>query len=149
MDIDKLSEQFICYQTINEHFIPESVKASCCLSGSEDDNMCHMGVLWGYLKGVKTPGTNELMFDLLFKVAEVVLTIPHSNAGEERIFSYINKNKTPSRDSLSLIGTLSSIITVKTHIDNPVQWNPSESLLKSAKRATAEYSKQHKKYIIL
>ena len=103
-----------------------------------------LDVLWGYLKGVKEVGTNDLMLDSLVRVAEVVLTIPHSNSGEERIFSYINKNKTPSRSSLSLTEILSSIITVKTHIENPLQWNPSETLLKAAKKATLEYNKQHK-----
>ena len=51
--------------------------------------------------------------NLIFKVAEVIMTIPHSNAGEERIFSLINK--TPS-SSLKLDGTLSSLIVVKTHM---------------------------------
>lgn len=73
--------------------------------------------LWSYLRNIKTPGCNEHEFDLLFKVAEVIMTIPHSNAGEERIFSFINKNKTPSRSSLSLDGTLSSLITIETHFN--------------------------------
>ena len=73
--------------------------------------------------------------DLLFKIAEVVVTIPHSNAWEERIF--LHKQKLNSKQSfLSLIGTLSSIIIVKTHIENPLQWNPTESLLQAAKKAT-------------
>ena len=55
-------------------------------------------------KGVKVPGTNKLAFNYLFKVAEVILTIPQSNAKEERIFSL---NKTPSRSSLQIEGTLS------------------------------------------
>ena len=97
----------------------------------------------GIFERCEVAGSNELMLNLLFKVAEVVLTIPHSNAGEERIFSYISKNKIPSRSSISLIGTLSSIITVKTHIENPLQWNPTESLLQAAKKATVEYNKQH------
>ena len=71
--------------------------------------------------------------------------IPHSNAGEERIFSLINKNKTPSRSSLNLDGTLSSLIVVKTHIDNPLQWKPSESQIQKAKKATKEYNDQHKR----
>ena len=50
---------------------------------------------------VKKPGINSFEFDLLFKVAEVVMTIPHSNAGKERIFSLINKNKTPSISSIA------------------------------------------------
>lgn len=144
MDMDKLNDQFIYYQALSVHDIPESIKTSCSLSDDDEEKNCHMDILWGYLKGVKAAGSNEMMLDLLFKVAEVVLTIPHSNAGEERIFSYINKNKTPSRSSLSLLGTLSSIITVRTHIEHPLKWNPSESLLKAAKRATMEYNKQHR-----
>ena len=46
------------------------------------------------------------------------MTIPHSNAGEDRIFSLINKNNTPTRSSLQIDGTLSSLIIIKTHIDN-------------------------------
>ena len=89
--------------------------------------------------------SNECEFDLLFKVAEVVMTIPHSNAGEERIFSLINKNKTTSRSSLSLDGTLSSLITVKTHIERPLEWKPSASVLESAKKATKLYNDKHSK----
>ena len=93
---------------------------------------------------MKKPGTNDLFFGLLFKVAEVVMTIPHSNAGEERIFSLINKNKTPSRSSLQINGTLSSLIIVKTHISNPLEWTPPEEMLEIAKGATRAYNEQHK-----
>ena len=93
---------------------------------------------------LKKAGSNSYEFDLLFKVAEVVMTIPHSNAGEERIFSLINKNKTPSRSSLKLNGTLSSIITLKTHIENPLQWEPTSSLIQKAKKATKSYNDKHK-----
>ena len=70
------------------------------------------------------------MLDLLFRVPEAVLTVPHSNALEERIFSYINKNKTSSRSCLSILRTLSSIVTVKTHITDPLALNLSEDLSK-------------------
>ena len=73
------------------------------------------------------------------------MTIPHSNAGEERIFSLSNKNKTPSRSSLNLDGSLSSLISVKTHIERPLQWKPSASLLENAKKITKFYNDQHKK----
>ncbi len=83
-----------------------------------------MGISWrGYLGGVKEPGSNELSFGLLFRVAEVVMTIPHSNASEERIFS---KNKTPIRSSVQLEGTLTSL----KHI--------------SSEGATRAYNEQHK-----
>ena len=85
---------------------------------------------------------NRLEFGNLFKVANVVLTIQHSNAGKERIFSLY---KTPSSNSLSHDSTLSSLVTVKTHIKNPLQWQPSEELLEKAKHATTLYNKQHHK----
>ena len=117
--LDQLQEQFLNYQLLSEADIPKEAKANIDLS---EEHPYRVDVLWGFLRGVKKPGTNSFEFDLLFKVAEVVMTIPHSNAGEERIFSLINKNKTPSRSSLKLDGTLSSLITVKTHIENPLQW---------------------------
>ena len=73
------------------------------------------------------------------------MTIPHSNAGEERIFSLINKNKTPSRISLNLDGSLSSLITFKTHIERPIQWKPLASVLENTKKVTKFYSDQRKK----
>ena len=142
MNVDKLNEQFLNYQLFPEDEIPKEVKESL---GLEDEDPYRVDVLWGFLKGVKTAGTNTLEFDLLFKVAEVIMTIPHSNAGEERIFSLINKNKTPSRSSLRPDGTLSSLITIKTHIDNPLKWRPSDVLLDKAKKATKAYNDKHKK----
>ena len=64
----------------------------------------------GYLNTL-VPGTNSFEYDLLFQVAEEVMTIPHSNAGEERIFSLISKNKTSSRPSLQLDGILILLIS--------------------------------------
>ena len=122
IDLNKLEAQFLNYQLVDEEQIPEYVKAS----GRVDD-------LWAYLRNLKEPGTANFQFNELFAVAEVVLTIPHSNAGEERLFSLINKNKTPSRDSLQQEGTLSSIMIVKTHISNPLQWVPTPEMLEKAK----------------
>ena len=139
--MDKLNEQFLAYQLLSEDDIPASVKES---TGLDPEKPFRVDTLWTYLKGVKKPGTRECEFDLLFSVAEVVMTIPHSNAGEERIFSLINKNKTPARSSLLLDGSLSSLITVKTHITQPLEWKPSSSVLESAKKATRLYNDQHK-----
>ena len=33
---------------------------------------------------------------------------------------------------------------IKTHIDDPLKWRPSETLTKSAKKATLSYNMQHK-----
>ncbi|KAG1665347.1 AP-4 complex subunit mu-1 [Nymphon striatum] len=52
----------------------------------------------------------------LFKVAKLVLLIPHLNAGIERVYSLVNKN-TSERNRMDIDGTLSSILAVK--IDRP------------------------------
>lgn len=140
--MNKLSEQFLAYQLLVEEDIPSTVKESAGLS---QEDYFRVDILWSYLKSVNKPGSSEYEFDLLFKVAEVIMTIPHSNAGEEQIFSLINKNKTPSRSSLNLDGTLSSIITVKTHIDKPLEWKPSRSVLDKAKKTTKHYNDTHRK----
>ena len=48
----------------------------------------------------------------------------------------------PSRSSLELVGTLS---VVKTHINNPLTWEPSEAMLEKAIGATRAYNEEHKK----
>ena len=86
----------------------------------------------------------EPMFCRLIQVAKVVLIVPHSNAAEKRVFSMVRKNKTPFRSSLSLDGTLSSIITVKLGVDDPCEkFEPSKQLLETAKKSTWEYNKAH------
>ena len=120
--MDRLNEQYLSYQVLTPEESPTFVK-EC--AGLEPEDPYRVDYLWNYLKDVKKPGTNDKEFNLLFQVAEAIMTIPHSNAGEERIFSLINKNKTPRRSSLKLDGTLSSLITVKTHIEDPLHWRPS------------------------
>ena len=140
ISMDQLQEQFLNYQLLKEEEIPKNIKERAGLKSEDPFRVDH---LWGYLRVVKTPGTNSLKFDLLFRVAEAVMTIPHSNAGEERIFSLIQKNKTPGRDSLQLDGTLSSLMLVKTHIDDVINWKPDDSLLDAAKKATRTYNATH------
>ena len=140
VNLDKLNEEFINYQMLSSSDIPTTIKQS---SNLREEDPHRVDVLWGYLRGIKEPGSSQLMFGLLFRVAEV-MTIPHSNAGEERIFSFINKNKTPSRSSLQLEGTLSSLLLIKTHISDPLTWEPSNVMLEKAKGATRAYNEQHK-----
>ena len=113
-------------------------------AGLPEEDPHRVDILWGYLKNVKKPGTNTFEYDQLFRVAEVVMSIRHSNAGEERIFSLVSKNKTPSRSSLKLDGTLSSLITVKTHIEDPKNWQPPKTLLEKAKKVTKIYNDRQK-----
>ena len=85
----------------------------------------------------------------------MVLTIPHSNAGEERVFSVIHKIKHDDRGKLQMQGTLSSLIYVKLNFpEKPCyKFHLSPQLLKSAKKLliiTKKYVDIHQKirYII-
>ena len=104
-----------------------------------------MDTVWAYLSGMKNVDSSP-RFKLLSKVARLVLGIPHSSAGEERVFSLIRQNKTPGRSSLNSDGTLSSMIQIKLANSDPcTKWEPSKDLLKAAKSATKQYNDMHKK----
>ena len=124
MNTEKLHGQFISYQLLVTEDVVQAVQKN--------------------LATLKTPGSNDKEFDLLAKVARCIMTIPHSNASKERIFSLINKNKTPSGSLLQADDMLSSLLIVKTHIKDPLRWNPLESLIQKVKRATKVYNEQHR-----
>jgi hypothetical protein len=90
----------------------------------------------------KLPLDDELLLHARF-VAKTVLILPHSNAGEERVFSMIRKNKTAFCGSLAVNGTLSSLMTIK--LANFHQFEPPVEVLTSAKKATRNYNLLHKK----
>jgi len=54
--------------------------------GSKKKVYYRMDAIWSYLCEMKIPGMDIFRFHKLGKVAKVVLTIPHSSAGEERLF---------------------------------------------------------------
>ena len=76
MNMDRPNEQFLNYQLLPTEDIPKIVKESAGVSANDPHQV---DVLWGYLRGMKKPDSSSYEFDL-FKVAEVVMTIPHSNA---------------------------------------------------------------------
>ena len=60
----------------------------------DDEDLCKIDVLWGYLHGIKQPRTNILEYDLRLKVAEVILyRIPH--AAEREFFPMSARMKVP------------------------------------------------------
>ena len=85
--MNRLEQQFLNYQVLGAGEIPKEAKEYAGLH-VDDDDPHRIDVLWGYLRNIKKPGTKTLEFDLLFKIVETVMTIPHSNAGEERIHTY-------------------------------------------------------------
>ena len=106
-----------------------------------------MDRIWSHISQMKLPGMDIARFACLFSVAKVVLSIPHSNAGEERVFSVIRKIKREDRGRLQMEGTLSSLITVKLNLPESkahpcYEFQPSKTLLQKAKKATSYYNKQ-------
>ena len=147
---EKLFSEFSDYQIIQDTLIPSHVWDSAKVLEKEGDEEIveyhRMDILWRYLSGVKDDVTSQPRFSLLAKVAKLVLTIPHSNADKERVFSLIRQNKTDSRNSLGLDGTLSSILTVKMACEEPCfKFEPPSDVVKKSKKATWEYNKEHRK----
>ena len=147
--MDELQEEFVDYQLLEKSDIPDAVWEEAIVyeekTEGEDKQYHRMDMIWGYLSGVKNCDAS-CRFRNLSTVAKLVLIIPHSNAGEERIFNLIKQNKTPTHSSLHVNGTLSSIIQVKlANKDSCVVWEPPKELLKSAKGATRQYNDMHSK----
>ena len=102
-----------------------------------------MDVLWHHLSSLRY-ADNSLRFPRLTRVGKVVLTIPHSNAEEERLFSMVRKSKTAFRPNLDLKGILSSILSIKLAARVPAHcFEPTSEVLKNAKAATWEYNKAY------
>ena len=101
---------------------------------SEGRSYYRMDIIWSDIKKSLLKLANIALF---------LLTIPHSNAEEERIFSIIGKNKTKFRSNLDNETSLNSIMLIK--INKPesfkscYQWKFSKEQLKSCKAACKEY----------
>lgn len=141
-----VQEEFVEYQLLDDNAIPEATwaEAQVMLESDEEEKESssnfRMDVIWGYFSSLKlSNGTYK--FGRLSKVAKTVLVLPHSNAGEERVFSMIRKNKTSFRPSLQLNSTLSSLITIK--MASKDSFEPPKELFVSAKKATWNYNKKH------
>ena len=82
---------------------------------------------------------------LLSSIALCVLTIPHSNVAEERVFSPIKKNKTTFRSSLDLKTSLNSIMIIKMNTSEDLvpcyRTKLPIELLKKYKKACKDYNK--------
>lgn len=150
---DELYDEYFDYQTLNDNEIGEQAWEDAKVIDCEEEGVpsefhYRVDVLWWYIANMKMPETNVPRFRHLLKVAEVVLVLPHSNAEEERLFSIVRKNKTDSRSSMKLSGTLSSILAMKSSFPESStpcsQWQPDDSLLKKAKSATVQYNAAHK-----
>ncbi|CAL8366469.1 unnamed protein product [Boreogadus saida] len=67
------------------------------------------------------------------------------NADAGKVFSVVGLNKTKTRNSLALDGTLSSIMTIKmADLEPCVKWEPPSDVLKASKKATGQYNRAHR-----
>ena len=146
--MSKLQEEFIEYQLLEQSDIPDWVWREALVNVTETDDgdeqsvqRYRMDMVWGYISTMRNAADHSLQFEQLSKIAKLVLTIPHSNAGEERVFSLIKQNKTSTRSSLNNNGTLQSIIQLKlANNDTCIKWKPTKPLLSACKKATMEYT---------
>ena len=146
--INELEEEFLLLQSITlDDFLPHEREEAAIRTNEKGDQITYrIDVLWYYLYQLKIPGTNKSKFENLFHLAKIVLCIVHSNAEEESLFSRVKKNLTPQRASLSLDGTLSSIMCFQLNRpqnETCYQHVPSQNVLKRSKEVTWEYNKEH------
>ena len=149
MPVDKLYDEFCDYQTLHDEcFWDDVLKEAKVIDREEDGEVLfqyRVDVLWWHIAQLVIPGTTAKRFKHLPKVAGVVLVLPHSNAGEERLFK--GKNKTESRASMKLKGTLSSLLAMKLQYPEQTvpchMWSPTKELLDSSKKAATAYNTEH------
>ena len=148
--MNEMEQEFLLLQTISLDDFEDYVKEEAAIRADQSGEAIRyrIDVLWYYLNELKVHGTQKSKFEQLFKLAKVVLTIVHSNAEEESLFSRVRKNMTPQRASLSLDGTLSSIIAFQLNRaqgEPCYKYKPSDQVLKRSKEVTWEYNKEHLK----
>ena len=123
--LDKVHEEFLMYQIED---LPQTV-----LQAGRID------VAWHLMSQLKDVVTGLPKFQSLAEVMKGILTMYHSNADCERLFSMVRKNKTDFRSSMK-IPTLSNLLTHKTMMNARSQVCHSirhmDELLKKAKSAT-------------
>jgi hypothetical protein len=148
---ERLFLEFTEFQTLKNDFFPKHVLDEATVAESvtnTDTNgspiVYHrLDILWGFVATYKD-ATGMFVFPRLSVVAKLVLCLPHSNADEERVFSLVKHNKTPVRNSLSLDGTLSSILTVKMNSSEPCyKFEPPTDVVLKSRNVTSEYNKEH------
>lgn len=143
-EINQLEDEFVDYQTMcDKTFLPAHILQEATVY-EDNEQYIKDSVIWNYLSILKDKITGDLRFRKLSAIAKLVLTLPHSNADEERVFSLIRKNKILSRSSLDINNTLSSILTVKmSNLEPCYKYEPTSEVLLAAKKATWSYNQSH------
>ena len=140
-EFDSLTEEFNEYQLLRDSDIPDHVMESC----KTDQGDLKLDWLWSFIGQMNDHAQNALLFPRLWKVVRLILTIPHSNAEKERVFSIVMKNKTCFRPRLVSEETLASIVAVKRTIESESlqTFNIPQVVLTAAKSAIYKYKMSH------
>lgn len=88
---------------------------------------------WVNLYNFKSEGTNEYIFRNVAQFVLNILSLPHSNAQCERVFSQVNLIKTKQRNRLitsTINGSLLASQEVKKNFESCVLFKPNQSMLK-------------------
>ena len=144
----QLEEEFILFESVILQDFTKSALSEATIRVDIDggSKTYRINILWYYLHMMKIPGTNKSKFENLFKLAKVVLSVLHSNAEEESLFSRVRKNLTFQNAILQLNDTFSSIISFQ--LNSPqgqscYKYEPSPKVIEKAKKVTLEYSQAH------
>ena len=140
--MDKLFEEFIDFKSLSDSELPPG--AWEVDDGSKE---YRIDTLLYHIQQLRSLAGNNQGFELLFKVAKLILITLHSDVGIERVFSLVNKNKSAGsdRNNLDNEGSLSSILAVKMQQPEFQEkcycFKPSDELLNSAKKVTYTYNR--------
>ena len=152
IDNNALFEEFMDYQFLTDDEIGAAAfkDAQVTMTDSFNQKYVHyrIDVLWHCISPIKLVETSLNKFKCLPLIASVVLVIPQGNADQERLFSIMIIKKTPdSRSPLNFDGTLSSILSMKTHYPEAImpcyKLKPDDNLLKKSKGAAMTYNEEH------
>ncbi|XP_021376724.1 uncharacterized protein LOC110465317 [Mizuhopecten yessoensis] len=116
---DVLIEQFTLYQSYN---------VEACVKDTQ-----RIDETWREMGKIKDENDNAL-FTELSKVMLGIITIPHSSAHCERVFSTVRKNRTDQRSSLN-DKTLESLLVLKGRAGKPDNRHHDRDILKRLKGA--------------
>ena len=108
MEQDDVSKEFYDYQLLPDSVIPENLQTSAKTGNSD----VRLDAIWHFIGSMKNPD-GSLRFPRVSTIARLVLSLPHSNAEGERVFSLVQQNKTCFQLNLDPQETLGSVITVK------------------------------------
>ena len=105
-ELDSLEEEYLINQSLGETDIPQYIWYAWIVRLDDKSKLKYhrMDMVWGHV-GIKLSMLSDLTLFLL--------TVPHSNAAEERVFSMISKYKTKFRANLDMASSLNSIMLMK------------------------------------